>query len=177
MDSQFKMPGEPAKKAVKRSHNGEMKSQTIDKNMLDFGEMAAMLTAMAATPQLEDFGGEEIPECCQEQIRLLLDDQLNGDEGKTLKDCCTGIWSGFRRFGFRWYKFRLFRQVYAPNGVREKACETLGVAMSASEDEIKRAYLKLARRLHPDKNPNQSEEDGAKFKKILQAYETLVGKR
>ena len=112
MDSQFKMPGEPAKKAVKRSHNGEMKSQTIDKNMLDFGEMAAMLTAMAATPQLEDFGGEEIPECCQEQIRLLLDDQLNGDEGKTLKDCCTGIWSGFRRFGFRWYKFRLYRQEY-----------------------------------------------------------------
>ena len=112
MDSQFKMPGEPAKKAVKRSHNGEMKSQTIDKNMLDFGEMAAMLTAMAATPQLEDFGGEEIPECCQEQIRLLLDDQLTGDEGKTLKDCCTGIWSGFRRYGFRWYKFRLYRQEY-----------------------------------------------------------------
>ena len=112
MDSLFKMPGEPAKKAVKRSHNGEMKSQTIDKNMLDFGEMAAMLTAMAATPQLEDFGGEEIPECCQEQIRLLLDDQLNGDEGKTLKDCCTGIWSGFRRYGFRWYKFRLYRQEY-----------------------------------------------------------------
>ena len=112
MDSLFKMPGEPAKKAVKRSHNGEMKSQTIDKNMLDFGEMAAMLTAMAATPQLEDFDGEEIPECCQEQIRLLLDDQLNGDEGKTLKDCCTGIWSGFRRYGFRWYKFRLYRQEY-----------------------------------------------------------------
>ena len=127
--------------------------------------------------QLEDFGGEQIPDCCQEQIKLLLDDQLNGDEGKTLKDCCTGIWSGFRKFGFRWYKFRLFKQVYAPNGVKEKACETLGVPMTATEDEIKRAYLKLARRLHPDKNPNQSEEDGAKFKKILQAYETLVGKR
>jgi len=153
--------------------------------------MAAMAAEMAANGgkipgqegvppqeiQLEDFGGEQIPDCCQEQIKLLLDDQLNGDEGKTLKDCCTGIWSGFRKFGFRWYKFRLFKQVYAPNGVKEKACETLGVPMTATEDEIKRAYLKLARRLHPDKNPNQSEEDGAQFKKILQAYETLVGKR
>ena len=91
--------------------------------------MAAMAAEMAArgaqegpTPevQLEDFGGEQIPDCCQEQIKLLLDDQLNGDEGKTLKDCCTGIWSGFRRFGFRWYKFRLYRQVYAPNGVSEE---------------------------------------------------------
>merc|ERR1712156_610587 len=83
--------------------------------------MAAMAAEMAArgaqegpTPevQLEDFGGEQIPDCCQEQIKLLLDDQLNGDEGKTLKDCCTGIWSGFRRYGFRWYKFRLYRQEY-----------------------------------------------------------------
>merc|ERR1712223_312281 len=148
--------------------------------------MAAMAAEMAArgaqegpTPevQLEDFGGEQIPDCCQEQIKLLLDDQLNGDEGKTLKDCCTGIWSGFRRFGFRWYKFRLFKQVYAPNGVKEKACETLGVPMMATEDEIKRAYLKLARRLHPDKNPNRTEEEDTEFKKILKAYETLVGKR
>ena len=38
-------------------------------------------------------------------------------------------------------------------------------------------YLNLARKWHPDKNPNQSEEDAAQFKKILKAYETLVGKR
>jgi DnaJ-class molecular chaperone len=38
-------------------------------------------------------------------------------------------------------------------------------------------YLKMARKWHPDKNPNQSEEDAAQFKKILKAYETLVGKR
>ena len=92
--------------------------------------MASMRAAMAERgaasqrqkepPQLEDFGGEQISDCCQEQIRLLLDDQLNGDEGKTLKDCCSGIWSGFRRYGFRWYKFRLFRQVYAPNGLSEE---------------------------------------------------------
>ena len=35
----------------------------------------------------------------------------------------------------------------------------------------------MARKWHPDKNPNQSEEDAAQFKKILKAYETLVGKR
>ena len=128
-------------------------------------------------PELEDFGGEQIPDCCQEQIRLLLDDKLNGDKGKKLKNCCTEIWSGFRRFGFRWYKFRLFKQVYAPNGVKEKCLETLGISESANEDEIKRAYLKLARQFHPDKNPNRSEEDDTKFKKILKAYETLVGKR
>ena len=128
-------------------------------------------------PELEDFGGEQIPDCCQDQIRLLLDDNLNGDKGKKLKNCCTEIWSGFRRFGFRWYKFRLFKQVYAPNGVKEKCCETLGVSLSASEDEIKRAYLKLARKLHPDKNPNRTEEEDTEFKKILKAYETLVGKR
>ena len=183
MNGQYMAVGssQTARKAVKRSHDGEMKRQTIDKNMLDFGEMAAMVADMAprdmAAPQLEDFGGEQIPECCQKQIRLLLDDQLNGDEGKILKDCCSGIWSGFRRYGFRWYKFRLFRQVYAPNGVRGKACEILGVPMSASEDEIKRAYLKLARKLHPDKNPNRTEEEDTEFKKILKAYETLVGKR
>ena len=130
-----------------------------------------------AEPELEDFGGEQIPECCQEQIRLLLEDNLNGDKGKKLKNCCTEIWSGFRRFGFRWYKFRLFKQVYAPNGVKEKCCETLGIPESASQDEIKRAYLKLARQFHPDKNPNRTEEDDTKFKKILKAYETLVGKR
>ena len=126
MNGQYMVAGasQTARKAVKRSHDGEMKRQTIDKNMLDFGEMAAMVADMAArdmaAPQLEDFGGEQIPECCQKQIRLLLDDQLNGDEGKTLKDCCSGIWSGFRRYGFRWYKFRLFRQVYAPNGLSEE---------------------------------------------------------
>ena len=129
-----------AKKAVKRSHDGEMKRQTIDKNMLDFGEMAAMVADMAArdmaAPQLEDFGGEQIPECCQKQIRLLLDDQLNGDEGKTLKDCCSGIWSGFRRYGFRWYKFRLFRQVYAPNGLSEEESDENVVNSGRNDPEL-----------------------------------------
>jgi curved DNA-binding protein len=50
--------------------------------------------------------------------------------------------------------------------------ETLGVARNATDDEIKKSHRKLARKYHPDLNPNnkQSEE---KFKEIQEAYEVL----
>lgn len=48
---------------------------------------------------------------------------------------------------------------------------TLGVAREASADEIKRAYRKLARELHPDVNPDTTTHD--KFKEVTEAYETL----
>jgi len=48
---------------------------------------------------------------------------------------------------------------------------TLGVAREASADEIKRAYRKLARELHPDVNPDATTHD--KFKEVTEAYETL----
>src|ERR1043166_8149209 len=50
--------------------------------------------------------------------------------------------------------------------------EILGVPRSAKDDEIKKTYRKLARKYHPDLNPNnkQSEE---KFKEIQEAYEVL----
>ncbi|WP_375486510.1 molecular chaperone DnaJ [uncultured Mycobacterium sp.] len=47
----------------------------------------------------------------------------------------------------------------------------LGVSKNASDTEIKRAYRKLARELHPDVNPD--EEAQAKFKEISMAYEVL----
>lgn len=47
----------------------------------------------------------------------------------------------------------------------------LGVATDASNDEIKRAYRKLARQLHPDVNPDPAAQQ--QFKEITAAYEVL----
>jgi curved DNA-binding protein len=53
--------------------------------------------------------------------------------------------------------------------------EILGVPRTASEDEIKKAYRKLARKHHPDVNPNDKSAE-EKFKKINEAYEVLSDK-
>ncbi|XP_041858056.1 dnaJ homolog subfamily B member 2 isoform X2 [Melanotaenia boesemani] len=49
----------------------------------------------------------------------------------------------------------------------------LGVSRTASQDDIKKAYRKLALKWHPDKNPDNKEEAERKFKELAEAYEVL----
>src|SRR6186997_1083629 len=48
---------------------------------------------------------------------------------------------------------------------------TLGVSPQASDDEIKKAYRRLARQYHPDVNPDPEAQE--RFKEISRAYEIL----
>src|SRR4051812_10343584 len=50
--------------------------------------------------------------------------------------------------------------------------ELLGVAKSASADDLKKAYRKLAMQYHPDRNPGDKEAEH-KFKEISEAYDVL----
>lgn len=54
--------------------------------------------------------------------------------------------------------------------------EVLGVSKGASDDEIKKAYRKMAKKYHPDLNPDDKTAE-AKFKEVGEAYEVLSDKQ
>jgi molecular chaperone DnaJ len=56
--------------------------------------------------------------------------------------------------------------------VADELYKTLGVSKKASDDEIKKAYRKLARKYHPDRNPGDKEAE-EKFKEISAAHDVL----
>ncbi|XP_061341551.1 uncharacterized protein LOC133287880 isoform X4 [Gastrolobium bilobum] len=51
--------------------------------------------------------------------------------------------------------------------------EILEVDKNATDEELKKAYRKLAMKWHPDKNPNNNKDAETKFKQISEAYEVL----
>ena len=51
--------------------------------------------------------------------------------------------------------------------------EVLGVDKNVNSDELKKAYRKLAKKYHPDANPDNKKEAEAKFKEVNEAYENL----
>ncbi len=51
--------------------------------------------------------------------------------------------------------------------------EVLGVARTATEDEIKKAYRKLALKHHPDRNPDDRKRSEERFREVSEAYQVL----
>ena len=55
--------------------------------------------------------------------------------------------------------------------------EVLGVSKNATDDELKKAFRKLAKKYHPDANPDNKEEAEKNFKEVNEAYEVLSDKQ
>ena len=59
---------------------------------------------------------------------------------------------------------------------KAKAYEVLELLSTASEEDIKKSFKRLAIKWHPDKNPTNPQESEEKFKEVLEAKDTLLSK-
>src|ERR1700751_1630019 len=59
-----------------------------------------------------------------------------------------------------------------PSATKKDYYETLGIGRSANEEEIRKAYRKLARKFHPDVNPGDKAAE-ERFKQVQEAYDIL----
>lgn len=62
------------------------------------------------------------------------------------------------------------------HGFNPDPCQVLGIGRDATQREVKQAYRSLAKKFHPDHNPEKPEA-AKHFKQIQQAYETLTARR
>ena len=70
----------------------------------------------------------------------------------------------------------LFTSMNGSVSKKEKAAETLGVDVNATEVEIKKAYRKASLKWHPDKNADNKKIAGEKFNEVTKAYNILTNK-
>lgn len=80
-------------------------------------------------------------------------------------------------YEYRSYDYQPPRQPQQPSYGMQQAYSTLGITSNATDDEVKKAYRKMAMLYHPDRQVNASETDqqhaANKFRAINKAYEYI----